>query len=86
MTRTSSISARNLLDRINRKIGKSGQSMRMSRAGTRQREELGQFFLADRARSAVLLTDLDLEAWARREGFLKTWETLHDQHPSPATR
>jgi len=75
-----SVSARALIQRINRKL-KSGGTKSMLKAvrGERARQELGDFFIVDGDRNFVVADHVDLVETGRRLGVLAQWEKLADE-------
>jgi hypothetical protein len=61
-----------LCKRINFQLAKKGRKLRIMKG--QARTKLGKFFVTD-ARG-VVMTDIDLEAFAREIGVLAGWEAL----------
>jgi len=69
------VSARNLWDRLQRRLGGRGLLLRCSRSAE-ERSYFGSFYLIDRARAEVSESDVDLGDLVVREGVLRPWEVL----------
>jgi hypothetical protein len=74
--RSSPVTARALVQRINRRLAYKYEAVRQTRPGTRAERELGRFYIVDFNRNAVLDMHVDLESLARELGALKPWEAL----------
>lgn len=61
-----------LCKRINFQLAKEGRTLRITKG--QARAKLGQFFVTDA--SGVVMTNVDLEAFARQIGVLAGWEAL----------
>jgi hypothetical protein len=69
------VSERALLQRINRKLAKSGEMVRKSRT-ERLRLDVGDYFLVDTNKNAVVGHSVNLEEKGRELGVLSQWERL----------
>jgi len=65
------VSARALLQRINRKLAKAGEMVHKSRSG-----HCGEYFRIDTKRNILTETAVNLDGLGRRVGVLRAWETL----------
>ncbi len=69
------VSARALLQRINRRLVKDDGMVKATR-GNRWRHELGDFYTVDIKRNAIIEKDVDLEALGRKMKALQRYERL----------
>ncbi len=69
---TMPVTARALIQRINRKLTAEGQRLKAPRG----RPHGGDYFIVHVTRHAVTRTDVDLEALGRELGALQPWERL----------
>jgi hypothetical protein len=67
------VTAASLQKRINHALSKSGQQLRITRAG-RARVELGTFYVTDS--TGVVMSNVDIEALGREVGAMAAWENL----------
>jgi hypothetical protein len=69
------ITKRALIQRINRKLDKEGQTLKTNRgfvgAG---KHDLGRYYIVDFATNGIIDLDVDLEATGRELGVLQGWE------------
>ena len=72
------VSERALIQRINRKLKTDGEQLKKCRSD-RWRGELGDYFILDVTRNAILHKDVDLEEWGRELGVLGLAERLEDE-------
>jgi len=70
------VSENALLKRVNRVLKKNGEVLRKAR--NRQEDELGHFYMLDRAQNSnfVIQRDVDMESLARELGVLSPRETV----------
>lgn len=73
--KTVPVSARALLQRINRKLAADGERLKATR-GESARQELGNYYVIDTNRNAVLHKDVDVEEFGRKCGVLAAWERV----------
>ena len=71
----SPVSARALLQRIQRVLQKRDELIRTTRGG-RAEIELGEYYIVDVQRDAIVTKDVDIEALGRELEVLKPWEEL----------
>lgn len=64
-----------MIQRINRALRKDNEVLKSPRGG-RARFSLGQFFILDVRRNAVVREDVDIDALGRQLGALKPFEHL----------
>lgn len=69
------ITARALLQRINRVLAKNSRTLRATR-GAQMRKDAGDFFILDLSRNEVLIKDVDPQVLGRELGVLKEYEYL----------
>ena len=67
------VTARALLQRVNRKLGPHRQ---LRAAQGRERDSLGDYYLLDTKANAVRDHDVDLEKLARRLRAMRDWEEV----------
>ena len=72
------VSERGLIARINRKLKAEGQVIKKPRSESLQRD-LGDFYILDLLKHAVMEQDVDLEKKARELGVLAKWEYLAEE-------
>jgi hypothetical protein len=70
------VSERALMARVNRSLVDSHEMVKKAR-GEYARRELGEFYLLDFNRNAILRQDLDLEDYAREIKVLLPYEKLY---------
>jgi hypothetical protein len=70
------ISERALFERIKRRLRAEGECLRKCRQGSRCFNDLGSYYSISIAHNAVRDTHIDLEAWGRHLGVLKSNEVL----------
>lgn len=70
------VSERALMARVNRSLADSHGMVKKAR-GEYARRELGEFYLLDFNRNAILRQDLDLEDYAREIKVLLPYEKLY---------
>ena len=75
-TAKSPVSARALLQRIQRVLQKRDELIRTTRGG-RAEIQLGEYYVVDVQRNAIVSKNVDIEALGRELGVLKPWEELH---------
>lgn len=68
------VTARALLQRVNRKLAPSQQILKAAMG--RERDSLGDYYVVDIKSSGVRESGVDLAALARRLGVMREWETL----------
>ena len=73
-----SVDARALQQRINRILAKRDDPERLekSRPGSRLRQSVGEYYMIDLHRNALVGSHVDLEAFGREVGALKLYEAL----------
>jgi hypothetical protein len=69
------VSMRAIIQRINRKLTADGEMLRAAR-GERAQLDLGDYFVVDLSRNAVVTPHASPVALARKLGVLKPWERL----------
>jgi hypothetical protein len=69
------VTVRSVLQRAGRKLAE-GQQLRVARP--REQEIVGAYYIVDRTKGAIVDSDDDLTALARRAGLLEGWETVDD--------
>jgi len=62
--------------RINRRLAEKGECLRKSPSNSRWKNELGNYYIAEMDTDNVIKTGLDLEAFAREEGVMKSGEAI----------
>ena len=67
------VSARALLQRLNRVLVKDDECLKKGRD---PQSELGEFYLIDTKRNFIVEKDVDIEALGKAKGVLKPWEVL----------
>jgi hypothetical protein len=78
------VSTRALVQRVNRKLAKDNEQIRATRAGTRARVDLGEYYQLRFGRTAsepstnIIDTQVDLAQLGRELGVLESWERLED--------
>jgi hypothetical protein len=70
------VSERALMARVNRSLADSYEMVKKAR-GTYARQQLGEFYLLDFNRNAIMRQNLDLEDFAREIKVLLPYEKLH---------
>ena len=70
------VSERALLARVNRSLADSYEMVKKAR-GAYARQQLGEFYLLDYNRNAIMRQDLDLEDYARELKVLQPYEKLY---------
>jgi hypothetical protein len=75
MSGKASVSLRALILRINRKLKTNNEVLKMPR-GDRQKRELGDFYIFDSNRDAIIAKDVDPESYGREIGVLRAWEQV----------
>lgn len=70
------VNQRALATRLDRYLGKRGQTLRKCNPNNRWYRELGNYYIIDVKAGAITAPRIDLEALARKEGVLKAWEEL----------
>jgi hypothetical protein len=68
------LTARAVLQRINRKLGEQQRQLRAAQG--KERDSLGDYYVVDLKNERVRDHDVDLEALARRMGCMREWEEL----------
>lgn len=71
------VSRRAVLQRVNRKLAKDGLTLKVSTGGQAQ-IEVGQYFVLDVKRGAVIERHIKLEQFAKKSGVLADWERMED--------
>jgi len=69
------VTKRALVQRINRALAKEGAMTKAAR-GAAQSSALGDFYVVDVTKNAVITKDVDIEAYGRELGVLQAWERL----------
>ena len=70
------VTARALLQRINRKLAPDLEKVMACKQSSRSYNDLGDYYALDQNRNAIIAQHIDLEAWGREMGVLKDWEKL----------
>jgi len=78
-TRKVPVSARALIQRINRKLQADDQILKTTR-GARAKSDLGDLYVLDWRRNSVMRKDVDLEALGREVGALADFEHLIEEN------
>jgi hypothetical protein len=65
------VNRRAMIARLERALAKLGRELRVDRRG-----RVSNFILIDTAKQAIVETDVDIEALARKLGSLEPWERL----------
>jgi hypothetical protein len=73
------VSARALLQRVNRKLDADGEIVKRTRDGSRARVDMGEYFVVDTAVGGARATNIDLESYARELGVMADWEALDEE-------
>ncbi len=71
------VTVRSIRQRIDRKLPK-GQQLRSANRSARWVEEIGAFFLVDKAKGTVIERDVDLAELAKRLGCMEDYERIVD--------
>ena len=69
------VTARALIQRINRALADNGEILKAPR-GAQALQELGDYYILDTKRNCVTRKDVDIEAVGRTLGVLKAYEAL----------
>ena len=69
------VTARALIQRINRKLAEEGEVLKAAR-GAKVEQQLGTYYTLDMRTNAVVAKDVDLERLGRELGALKPFEEL----------
>jgi hypothetical protein len=69
------VTARALVQRINRKLAAAGQRLKATR-GARWRGDLGDYYTIDTNRNCVVAKGVDPAALGREIGVLRPWESV----------
>lgn len=75
-TATHPVSEAAIIRRINRKLAHETQSLHRCRPGSRWWSDLGDYYIVDDARNAIVATHVSLEDTARELGILGMAESL----------
>lgn len=70
------VTMRALMQRINRKLRADDRQLRAARGEGNARHALGDFYLVDFNRNAVIEKDVDPEALGRELAVLRPWEQI----------
>jgi len=62
--------------RLNRRLSEKGKCLRKCSSNSPWLNELGNYYIAEINTSNVLQTEVDLEELARKEGAMKSGETI----------
>lgn len=73
--KTIPITMRALLQRINRALDKENRQLKKA-VGARLQQDVGEFYLVDRQRNAVVRLDVDPVALGRDLDVLRAWERV----------
>lgn len=73
---TTHVSARALIKRINRRLAPLSQMLVVSRGEGQVYHSFGRYWINDWRRNRPVETKVDLERYARENGFIKSNETL----------
>jgi hypothetical protein len=70
------VAFRNVVDRLNRKLGKDGERLRKARAASEL--SLGPYFIVGPTGGVVIhgIDEKGLEQMARQQGALRSWEEM----------
>ena len=71
------VSLRAVIQRLNRKLAHTGETLKTLR-GERYLHDFGRYFIVNNATNTVDTTDVDPVALARELGVLAAWETVED--------
>lgn len=69
------VTVRSVLQRAGRKLAE-GQQLKVARP--REQELVGAYYIVDRTKGAIIDSDDDLTALARRAGLIEGWEKVDD--------
>lgn len=75
MAKRVQVSERALIQRINRRLKRSGEQLRAARSEAAERD-LGRHFVVDVNRNAITIQNVDLEKFGRKLGVLQPWEVM----------
>jgi hypothetical protein len=78
MAKASCVSRQALIARVNRRLAKQNESLRRCPENRRDYRTLGDFYILDISRNAVLAKHVDLQKLAKKLGSLKPGERLSD--------
>jgi len=70
------VSARAVLDRVNRKLAGEGSRLRRCRQNSRNHDDLGDYYMVNLNSDAIFKVQCELEEEARELGVLGEWEVL----------
>ena len=71
--------------RLNRRLAEKGQCLRKCPSNSPWLKELGSYYIAEINTNNVLQTNVDLEALARKEGAMKSGESITAEQYRVAT-
>jgi hypothetical protein len=76
MTKTTkvTVSDRAVLQRLNRQMAVA--KLTVKKAHRAYIAELGEYYVVNRQMNTVVMTDIDLVSFGRKQGALKPWEVL----------
>jgi hypothetical protein len=78
MAKSTTVSRTALIARVNRRLAQQGEVLRRCPENRRDYHSLGDFFVVDIARNAVILKHVDLQKLAKRLGAIKASERIVD--------
>lgn len=78
MAKSSRVTRVALIARVNRRLAKQGEALRQCSENRRDHNTLGDMYVIDVARNAVVTKHVDLQRFAKKIGVLKTGEVLAD--------
>ena len=73
------VSERALAQRIDRALAPDGLTLRKSRPGSRQQQNVGDYYVIDVNANAVVWSYVNLEAYAEELGVLAAYECLNGE-------
>lgn len=69
------VSHRALIQRLNHALAETHLLLKKTKGG-RMKKQLGEYYLIDLKRNALVETDVDMEKLGRKHGVLQPWERL----------
>jgi hypothetical protein len=77
--KTVPVSKRALIARLNRKLAADEEVIKTTRENTRARQDLGEFYVVNFNRNAIVGSEIDLEEFGRKHKVLVEHEHLSDE-------
>jgi hypothetical protein len=74
------VTTRALIQRINRKLAAQDEQLRATRGEGQARMELGDYYVINQNRNAVVSKHVDPEQCGRDLGVLRPWEQIVEDH------